>query len=347
MQCKTEERSTPMKTRISVLMLVTLVIVVANVDAQVQGTGTPGHIPVWTDTATLGDSNLDEIFSTVEVDCSALGLQICLMGQNNGFPGVTPIGVAGESDNGRGVQGASVSGVGVRGNSTSGRGVEGQSDSVGGVVGISNTGDGVGGIVITPGVGAAIVGLGNGVSPAGDFEGNVLVDGDFIATGLKLFRIDHPLDPANRYLAHAAIESPEVLNLYSGTITTDATGIGVVDLPGYFSAINRDFRYQLTVIGQFAQAIVASEIAGNRFMIRTDKPSVKVSWQVTGVRQDAWAQAHPMEVEQDKGQFRGTYLHPELFGEPEEQGQVWLEHPDLMRDAKAMRERAPANRQKF
>jgi hypothetical protein len=51
------------------------------------------------------------------------------------------------------------------------------------------------------------------------------------------------------------------------------------------------FRYQLTVIGQFAQAIVAAEIANRSFIIKTSKPGVKVSWQVTGIRQDesrAW-----------------------------------------------------------
>ncbi len=48
---------------------------------------------------------------------------------------------------------------------------------------------------------------------------------------------------------------------------------------------------------------------------------VKVSWQVTGVRQDAYAKAHPLVVEQDKPVAeRGYYLHPELFGQPESRG---------------------------
>jgi hypothetical protein len=86
-------------------------------------------------------------------------------------------------------------------------------------------------------------------------------------------------------------------------------------LPEYFEALNRDFRYQLTVIGQFAQAIVTREIKDNRFTIRTNKPSVKVSWQVTGVRHDAYADAHRIEVEEDKpAAEQGHYLHPELFG---------------------------------
>jgi hypothetical protein len=128
---------------------------------------------------------------------------------------------------------------------------------------------------------------------AGVFAGAVLVDGDFAVSGLKLFRIDHPLDPENRYLVHAALESPEALNVYSGNVTTDQRGKAIVQLPSYFSVINRDFRYQLTVIGQFAQAIVAEEIANDRFAIQTDKPNVKVSWQVLAARHDPWARAHP------------------------------------------------------
>jgi hypothetical protein len=75
----------------------------------------------------------------------------------------------------------------------------------------------------------------------------------------------------------------------------------------------------LTLIRQFAQAIVASEVSHNQFTIRTDKPNVKVSWQVTGIRQDAYANAHRVQVEEDKPpQDQGHYLHPELFGAPPE-----------------------------
>jgi hypothetical protein len=56
------------------------------------------------------------------------------------------------------------------------------------------------------------------------------------------------------------------------------------------------------VIGQFAQAIVAQEIRNNRFTIKTDKANVRVSWLVTGVRHDAYASAHPLQVEVDKSE---------------------------------------------
>jgi hypothetical protein len=140
-------------------------------------------------------------------------------------------------------------------------------------------------------------------------------------TGTKTFQIDHPLDPANKYLVHSCVESDQRANIYSGTITTNARGEATVLLPDYFEALNRDFRYQLTCIGQFAQAIVAQEIRNNRFTIKTDRPRVKVSWQVTGERQDAYAKAHPMEVEEYKqGDERGRYLHPEQYGRPREEG---------------------------
>ncbi len=71
-------------------------------------------------------------------------------------------------------------------------------------------------------------------------------------------------------------------------------------LPPYFQAGTTSYRYQLTVVGQFAQAIVSSELSDNRFTIKTDRPNVKVSWQVTGIRNGAYATAHPLQVEQDK-----------------------------------------------
>jgi len=104
-----------------------------------------------------------------------------------------------------------------------------------------------------------------------------------------------------------------MLNIYSGNIVTDAEGNATVVLPQYFEAINRDFRYQLTVIGGFASAIVAEEIGNGRFLIKTDRPRVKVSWQVTGVRADRYAKAHPLNVEPEKrDDDRGRFLHPEL-----------------------------------
>lgn len=109
--------------------------------------------------------------------------------------------------------------------------------------------------------------------------------------------------------------------MYSGTVVTNSDGTAVIELPEYFEELNRDLRYQLTVIGDFAQAVVSEEVQDNRFTVSTDRPEVKVSWQVCGVRQDAYARTNPHVVEQEKsGEDHGKYLHPEAWGKPRESG---------------------------
>ena len=111
-----------------------------------------------------------------------------------------------------------------------------------------------------------------------------------------------------------------MMNVYNGNIITDENGFAEVALPDYFETLNRDFRYQLTVVETFAQAIIKEKIANNRFVIQTNQPAVEVSWQVTGVRKDPWAIAHPIVDEQEKvGREKGKYLNPELYGKGEEE----------------------------
>ncbi len=165
----------------------------------------------------------------------------------------------------------------------------------------------------------------------GYFEGNVTVTGTLSAAA-KNFKIDHPLEPADKYLVHTSVESPDMMNIYNGNVVTDDDGLAEVQLPDWFEALNTDFRYQLTVIGRFAQAIVEREIESNRFTIRTNLGNVKVSWQVTGIRHDAYANAHRAPVEEDKpAAERGFYLHPDLFGQPEEKSIEWARYPEMMR----------------
>ena len=235
-----------------------------------------------------------------------------------------------------GTAGDGVSGVG--GVATGVDGIDGDGGRfVGGSGGTSrggstNAGDGV--------FGAA--GSGN----AGTFYGNVYVGGTLTAT-TKDFQIDHPLDPANKYLVHASVESSEMMNIYTGNVTTDSQGHATVQLPEWFEVLNTDFRYQLTVIGQFAQAIIGHKIENNRFEIRTSAPNVEVSWQVTGVRQDAYAKAHPLVVEKEKdAQLKGFYIHPELYGVPGEKQIEWARHPQMMKRIKEMQAKQLAASQK-
>src|SRR6185503_18568842 len=104
-------------------------------------------------------------------------------------------------------------------------------------------------------------------------------------------------------------------------VVTDSNGEAIVELPAWFEALNENFRYQLTVIGTFAQAIVGEKVKDNRFLIRTSAPGVEVSWQVTGIRKDAYARAHRIPLEEMKSEHeRCLYLHPEAFDLPAERG---------------------------
>jgi hypothetical protein len=131
-------------------------------------------------------------------------------------------------------------------------------------------------------------------------------------------KIDHPLDPTNKYLTHAMVESPEMKTVYDGIAVLDEAGEAWVDLPEYFEALNADFRYQLTPIGKSAPNLfVAEKVHNNRFRIAGGTPGMEVSWQVTGIRQDAYAKANPVQVEEEKPDAeKGQSLHPNLSKEP-------------------------------
>jgi hypothetical protein len=198
-------------------------------------------------------------------------------------------GINGFSTESRGVAGFSETGIGVVGNSLAGIGVRGSTNSTGGL--------------------------------AGQFDGNVEIRGNLTKSSGS-FKIDHPLDPANKYLSHSFVESPDMMNIYNGNVVLDGRGEAVVAMPDWFDALNRDFRYQLTAVGAPAPDLhVAAEVERNRFAIAGGRPGMKVSWQVTGVRRDAYAEAYRIKVEEEKpaGQ-RGRYLNPEAFGQPRETG---------------------------
>ncbi len=152
-------------------------------------------------------------------------------------------------------------------------------------------------------------------------NGNVQVNGT-LSKGAGSFKIDHPLDPENKYLYHSFVESPDMMNIYNGVVTLDQAGQAEVELPDYFDALNRDFRYQLTAIGGPGPYLhIAQKVAGNRFRIAGGAPGLEVSWQVTGIRQDAFANKNRIPVEEAKPETdRGHYLHPEAYGKPMLQG---------------------------
>jgi len=270
---------------------------------------------------------------------------IGVFGQDDQGP--SGVGVEGESEFGNGVGGESTQGAGIGGTSSSGAGAFGESGSGDGVFGGSSTGTGVegssngsaAGVQGESTSGYGVFGIGS-TNYAGNFMGNLNVTGA-ITAGTKDFLIDHPLDPANQYLYHASVESSEMMNIYTGNVTLDTSGAAVVQLPVWFETLNGDFRYQLTAVGAPAPGLyIAQEISGNRFRIAGGSPGLKVSWQVTGVRQDAYAKAHPLQVEVQKPQKeRGYYIHPELYGAPEEKQIEWARQPELMKRLKDRREK--------
>jgi hypothetical protein len=167
------------------------------------------------------------------------------------------------------------------------------------------------------------------VSAGASIVGGATVDNLTVTGSLSKpagsFKIDHPLDPENRILYHSFVESPDMKNVYDGVVTLNSKGQAWVELPPYFEALNKDYRYQLTSIGAPAPNLyVAQEVRGNRFQIAGGIPGGKVSWQITGTRQDAYAQKHRIPVEEEKPvDEQGFYLSPDSFGQPKEKGVAW------------------------
>ena len=141
-------------------------------------------------------------------------------------------------------------------------------------------------------------------SYAGYFAGQVAVTGDLranseIRSSAAGFVIKHPLTPETHTLAHAFVASPERQVCYNGNVNLDAAGTAIVSLPVYAEALCTAFRYQLTPIGAPAPDLhIAQTVNGGQFRIAGGSANLAVSWQVTGVRQDSYANAHPQVVEQ-------------------------------------------------
>ncbi|MGW6915282.1 hypothetical protein ACWGB8_15910 [Kitasatospora sp. NPDC054939] len=270
-----------------------------------------------------------------------------------GFPGLQGAGFAGP-----GVSGTSAHGPGVLGRSendqpavqgiaSSAAAVQGNADEGQGVVGLSRRDVGVAG----HGAGTGVSGIGTvadggerrgvgvfasggtgliavGEGSAAEFVGSVTITGQLNKAGGG-FRIDHPLDPANRTLAHSFVESPERKNVYDGTVALDGAGAATVTLPAWFAALNGRLCYQLTALDREAPGLhVVRHEGGGSFEIRGGVPGAEVCWQVTGVRRDPWAEANPLVEEEEKAPEEcGYYLTPEAHGQPPERGLTALRHP--------------------
>jgi hypothetical protein len=276
---------------------------------------TPGGNSIWgitsniSSAAVLGDSSAGEVI---------VGRQSGTGCQANGCAGIGAVVGRHDGPGGYGVRGFvtdPAGGIGVLGQSGisggTGTGVRGEN------VNANNAGFGVEGT--TNGAGAGIHGTetsSNAAALAGLFDGNVRINGDLTVTGTKTgFRIDDPRDPAHRTLSHTPVESDALTVVYTGNVRTGPDGRATVRMPAYAEAVAGDWRYQLTPIGRFGQAIVEREVRGGSFVIRTEHGGTKVSWSLTGLRRDPYARKHPFRAVQTKvGIERGRYLHPDLYG---------------------------------
>jgi len=225
------------------------------------------------------------------------------------------------SDNGVVVTSANNNGIYV--NSAGNNGLWVNAASQNGVIGTSTSS--------TNGVG--VWGINSSGGWAGYFSGPTHVNGT-LSKSAGSFKIDHPLDPENKYLSHSFVESPDMMNVYNGNVVLDANGEAWVDLPEWFEALNKDFRYQLTSIGAPGPNLyIAAEIADNRFKIAGGEANSKVSWQVTGIRHDPYAEQNRIPVEEEKlADEQGTYLHPAVYGQPLEKGLDYLKLQDKNSD---------------
>jgi hypothetical protein len=259
----------------------------------------------------LGESRGVWGLAAGEIGIGVYGNAASLTGTTYGVSGAV------ESPTGTGVSGNSLATTGVS------YGVRGQT--------ASSTGYGVSGISLaTTGVNYGVRGqtassTGYGVYSSGNahvqgalsVSSNLTVTGA-ITAGTKDFRIDHPLDPAQKFLSHSCVESDARRTVYDGEVTLDAKGEATVVLPNWFGALNGHTRIQLTPIGAGAPDLhLKAKVADNRFAIAGGAAGQEVYWQLTGIRQDAYAKAHPLAVEATKtGTERGRYLHPEVYGKP-------------------------------
>jgi len=266
----------------------------------------------------FGQTNSSAGTAVYGLASAGTGVNYGVYGRTNSNDGTAVLGLATASGNT----------IAVMGENT------GASGNTFGVYGQTNSPDGTG-VFGLGGFGSAGIGVYGEGYWAGWFANQVWVNWNlhvvgYLTKGGGSFKIDHPLDPANKYLYHSFVESPDMKNIYDGVVILDSRGEALVEFPSWFETLNKDFRYQLTCIGGFAPVFVAEKMEGNRFRIAGGTPNLEVSWQVTGIRKDAWAEKNRIPVEEEKtGDERGRYLHPDAFGQPKEQGIGWIHKPKV------------------
>ncbi len=125
-----------------------------------------------------------------------------------------------------------------------------------------------------------------------DPEVQIYSSGTLIAKD-KRFRINHPLDPENRFLVHACVEGPENAIYYRGQGELK-DGISVVKLPDYFEALALPGHRTVTLTpccqdNEPISILAATEVVNGHFKVRTSdgsNPAQRFFWEVKAVRAD-------------------------------------------------------------
>ncbi len=279
-----------------------------------------------------------------------------LGGSGTAVYGTTPtgLGVYGEGGN-SGVSGYSASAHGVVGSSDGAAGVYGQGSGMEGVGGY-HTVSGYSGSLATSNEGAygrSIGGSWGSLGRAADgvygymanaatdwagwFEGDtkvtgyLSVNGDLYVGGNKNFVMDHPLDPENKLLRHACVESPENLLIYRGKVALDDRGEAVVGLPAYFAALTDEPGATITLTPVGRPFLTGYDWrAGNGSFTVYGEPDREVSWVVYADRDDPAVREGALPVEMEKTPDsklcpRGKLLRPTAYGYPDHMAQGYEE----------------------
>jgi hypothetical protein len=164
---------------------------------------------------------------------------------------------------------------------------------------------------------------------------NLTITGDLttngaLSKGSGSFVIDHPLDPENKLLYHSFVESPDALDLYVGSATLNEKGEAAIELPAYFLALNKDYRYFATPLGESMPNLYVATNIQRRFFglwgvpvfkISGGSPGGEISWKVAGVRNDPYIRANPIVPEVEKGPgapySQGMYVAPDVYETPD------------------------------
>lgn len=183
----------------------------------------------------------------------------------------------------------------------------GDSGNNSGVYGYAGSGDGL---------------IGETGDPVADYA--IIGFGDMAATGAKFFVIDHPIEPGNKILRHFSMESDEPLLVYRGMEKFDKNGEVVVQLQDYISAININYTYNLTPVGEYMPVFISKEVDDKGlFIISGGKEGAFVSWTLYGQRHDAYFQKYPEklnpEVNKSAEQI-GKFLDPRSHSKPLNKG---------------------------